>query len=230
MTNEKQIKSRILKIIVVAIILLTIGFLTFNQGTISFNNLIEKVYQAEGETLQLLDNSTGAVIPQNIELEYVAYNNVARNTAARYTAYDVSACELKSSNENVIMIVTKSTAWWIYTISQGEADLTLRNLEETIVYHVTVNASLTNITIINPSTGTAYPDSSIPANSTLQLGLVTQPEDAPTSGIIWSSSDPNVIEVDQTGLVTSHTQSGTPVIIKARNTRGDIYDTVTLER
>jgi hypothetical protein len=57
MTNEKLIKSRIIKIIVVALIILTIGFLSFNKGTISFNNLIERAYQAEGDTLQLLDNT-----------------------------------------------------------------------------------------------------------------------------------------------------------------------------
>ena len=57
MTNEKQIKSRIIKIIVVTLIILTIGFLSFNKGTISLNNLIKKAYQAEGDALELLDNA-----------------------------------------------------------------------------------------------------------------------------------------------------------------------------
>ena len=230
MTNEKLIKSRIIKILVVTLIILTIGFLSFNKGTISFNNLIERAYQAEGDTLQLLDNSSGNPMPSNIELEYVAYNDVARNYAARYKAADFSSCTLETNNSGVLFIDRKSTAWWIYTLSQGEADLILRNADSTVTYHVTVNASLTDIKIVNPTTNTEYPDNtSIPANSTLQLGLKTEPADAPTAGIIWSSSDTNIMEVDQTGLVTTHTQSNSPVTIKARNTKGDIYDTVILK-
>ena len=230
MTNEKLIKSRIIKIVVVTLIILTIGFLSFNKGTISFNNLIERAYQAEGDTLQLLDNSSGNPMPSNIELEYVAYNEVARNYAARYKAADFSSCKLESSDPNVLMIVTKSTAWWVYTIGQGDANLILSNSEGSVTYHVTVNASLTSIKIVNPVSNVEYPDNtSIPANSTLQLGLKTEPDDAPTAGIIWSSSDSNIMEVDQTGLVTTHTQANSPVTIKARNTKGDIYDTVLLK-
>ena len=230
MTNEKLIKSRIIKIVVVTLIILTIGFLSFNKGTISFNNLIERAYQAEGDTLELLDNASGTAMPSNIELEYVAYNEVARNYAARYKADNFGSCKLESSNSNVLLIIQKSTAWWVYTINQGEADLILSNGETSVSYHVTVNASLTNIKIVNPVSNTEYPDNtSLPANSTLQLGLKTEPADAPTAGIIWSSSDSNIMEVDQTGLVTTHTQSNSPVTIKARNTKGDIYDTVILK-
>lgn len=230
MTNEKLIKSRIIKIVVVTLIILTIGFLSFNKGTISFNNLIERAYQAEGDTLELLDNASGTAMPSNIELEYVAYNDVARNYAARYKAADFASCKLESSDPKVLMIVTKSTAWWVYTIGQGEANLILSNAEGSVTYHVTVNASLTSIKIVNPVSNVEYPDNtSLPANSTLQLGLKTEPADAPTSGIIWSSSDTSIMEVDQTGLVTTHTQSNSPVTIKARNTKGDIYDTVILK-
>ena len=230
MTNEKQIKSRIIKIIVVTLIILTIGFLSFNKGTISLNNLIKKAYQAEGDALELLDNASQTAMPSNIELEYVAYNNVARNYAARYTAADFSSCKLESSDSNVLLVIQKSTMWWIYTLDQGEADLVLSNLEGSVTYHVTINASLTSIKIVDPINNTEYPDNkSIPANSTLQLGLKTEPEDAPTTGIIWSSTDTSIMEVDQTGLVTTHTLANTPVTIKARNTKGDIFDTVTLK-
>ena len=231
MTNEKLIKSRIIKIVVVTLIILTIGFLSFNKGTISFNNLIERAYQAEGGPLQLTDLSSNP-LSSNIELEYVAHNGVAKNYAARYTAENFEDCELESSDTKVLQIqsLDSSKQWRIYTESQGEANLVLSSSEGTVTYHVTVNASLTSIKIVNPINNTEYSDNSfLPANSTLQLGLKTEPADAPTSGIMWSSSDTSIMEVDQTGLVTTHTQANSPVTIKARNTKGDIYDTVILK-
>ena len=228
MTNEKLIKSRVIKVIVVALILLTIGFLSFNQGSRSFETLMEKAYQADEEALELKDNATGNVLPSSFEIEYVAYNNIARNTAIKVSTADMASCELTTDNPSMFFINTKSTAWWIYTLDQGTANLILKRGTETKTYSVTVNASLTALTIVDPLSNAEYTDKTLPANTTVQLGLKTVPDGAPTASIQWSSSDPSVIEVDQTGLVTTHTKSGVDVTIRASNSRGDVFDTVTL--
>lgn len=228
MTNEKFIRSRIIKVIVVALILLTIGFLTFNKGSMSFNNLMEKAYQADEDALELKDSATGTAYPSSFEIEYVAYNNVARNTAMKVTAPDMASCELTTDNPNIFFINTKSTAWWIYTLDQGTASLILKRGTETKTYTVSVNASLTSLTIVDPTSNTEYPNKVLPANTTVQLGLKTVPDGAPTASIQWSSSDPSVIEVDSTGLITTHTKSGVDVTIRASNSRGDVFDTVVL--
>lgn len=228
MTNEKLIKSRVIKVIVVALILLTIGFLSFNQGSKSFETLMEKAYQADEEALELKDNATGNALPSSFEIEYVAYNNIARNTAIKVSTADMASCELTTDNPNMFFINTKSTAWWVYTLDQGTANLILKRGTETKTYSVTVNASLTELTIVDPLSNAEYPDKTLPANTTVQLGLKTVPDGAPTASIQWASSDPSVIEVDQTGLVTTHTKSGVDVTIRASNSRGDVFDTVTL--
>lgn len=228
MTNEKLIKSRVIKVIVVALILLTIGFLSFNQGSKSFDTLMEKAYQADEEALELKDNATGNVLPSSFEIEYVAYNNIARNTAIKVSTADMASCELTTDNPSIFFINTKSTAWWVYTLDQGTANLILKRGTETKTYSVTVNASLTSLTIVDPLSNAEYTDKTLPANTTVQLGLKTVPDGAPTASIQWSSSDPSVIEVDQTGLVTTHTKSGVDVTIRASNSRGDVFDTVTL--
>lgn len=58
-------------------------------------------------------------------------------------------------------------------------------------------------------------DTKVEVNGTLQLKATVLPEEASDKSIIWSSSNPEVANVDQTGLVTAFTPGTTLITVKS---------------
>ena len=60
----------------------------------------------------------------------------------------------------------------------------------------------------------------IPRNAMYQLTAVIEPENASDRTVIWSSSDPAVVSVDDSGCITAHTRG--KAVIKARSSSADV--------
>jgi uncharacterized protein YjdB len=80
---------------------------------------------------------------------------------------------------------------------------------------------VTGITINNPATA------EVAVGQTLQLAATVAPPEAENRTLTWSSSQPLVASVDQTGLVTVHLAPGTAYII-ATTVEGNFRDTCTV--
>lgn len=101
-----------------------------------------------------------------------------------------------------------------YSLADGEYDVIIYdNYDEVIsdVFTLVIGERPVNVSRILLDTTEA----SIEEGSTLQLVATVLPEDASDKSLIWSSSDPEIANVDQTGLVTAFTSGKTIITVKS---------------
>ena len=99
-----------------------------------------------------------------------------------------------SSDENV---VTVNADGRLNAVGKGTADITVTSQDGTLsdTCKVTVRVPVEEVRMYGQ-------ESEVRAGESIQFTADVQPEDAEVSDLVWSSSDPEIATVDQSGLVT----------------------------
>lgn len=134
-----------------------------------------------------------------------------------------------ATNKNIIWTVEDAT---VAEVGQ-DGLITAKSVGETVVTASTVDGSgLTancRVTVIpTPATSitlTVHGEIDLEINETVQLTAEVLPETATDKTVVWTSSNPSVATVTETGLVTA--VSGGETVITATNSAGQ-YDRVTI--
>jgi len=126
-----------------------------------------------GETIQL----TASVLPIDTTLQEVTWSSSSTSVA------------------------TVSASGLVTAVGAGTVAITARsidssNLFATCVVNVNATTSVTSI-VLSPSNAT------LNINTTAQLEFTVDPSDATNPAILWASSNPTIVEVSQSGILTA---------------------------
>lgn len=121
-----------------------------------------------------------------------------------------------SDNEDVAVV---SADGKIKGIKKGYALITASCGKVSASCIVTVKAKPSKVNIIEGDRGTIM----MIVGETLQLGINVEPVDADTDDILWESSDPEVVSVDQNGLVTALSEGGASITISYEDLSASVW-------
>lgn len=142
----------------------------------------------------------------------VTPDNAANKEVSWSVSGDTSAVELNKTKS------TSGESITVTAVSSGTATITATAGEQSAECQITVNVSVTGVTIKAPEGtqgGTSENPAIMTSGGTLQLMATVEPDNATNSDVTWSSNTPTVATVDSsTGLVTagSVTESKTVTI------------------
>ena len=128
----------------------------------------------------------------------------------------------ESSNTGVATVSsTENGKATVTAVSSGTATITATAGEQSAECQITVNVSVTGVTITaleGTQGGTTESPAALNVDGTLRLTATVEPSNATNKAVTWSSNDTNVAEVNDTGLVTA--KSAGKVTITATATDG----------
>ena len=124
-----------------------------------------------------------------------------------------------SSNNTGVATVSENGL--VTAVGGGTATITATAGEQSAECQITVNVSVTGVTITaleGTQGGTTESPAALNVDGTLRLTATVEPSNATNKAVTWSSNDTNVAEVNDTGLVTA--KSAGKVTITATATDG----------
>lgn len=132
-----------------------------------------------------------------------------------------------SSNESVVTVDNKGI---VKSLSEGEATISINinNSAFNKTLKAYVNKDYTNAEIIpSPTTITLNKESSkIKVGGSVKLNYTVVPTEARNSHLTWTSSDPSVLTVDNTGMITAVKEGKTTLKVESLN---GISDSLEIE-
>ncbi len=101
---------------------------------------------------------------------------------------------------------------------EGTADITARVGEKTAVCKVTVKTELVDSIVLAESVSISPTEKTIKVDETVQLEATVLPENVSNNTCTWTSSDPDIAEVDASGLVTGKTEGKVTITATTNDT------------
>ncbi|MBP3940224.1 MAG: Ig-like domain-containing protein, partial [Christensenellaceae bacterium] len=131
-----------------------------------------------------------------VELIYEEMNiEAGSDVRLDYRSNDMASVKFSSSDENVARV---SADGYLSAIGEGECEITAEAGESKAVCRVTVYSKVVKALAFAETTDRLL------LGESFALSALTTPTDAKHDGITYSSSDPDVISVDETGMATAN--------------------------
>ena len=190
-----------LRKISIAIVVIGVALCALAGISVNLNPMVEKVSFTETEKTLTINTSH--------KLNFYTYPENARLSA--------SGLEWSSSDTNVAVVDKYGN---VDAVGVGTVTIKAKYKTNTIECAITVNPVF--VSHLNVS----YPYSIIHPAETMQIAAIVKPDNATYKQLTWSSSNPEVATVSNTGLVTGVAEGETLVTINAAN---DVTETLVVK-
>ncbi len=158
----------------------------------------------------------------NLELEALTLNvGASEKLILNITPEDASDRDVVWSSSD-LNVVTVDEDGILNAVSKGEATITVKTVNDS-------HSDSILITVLQPAAGVKINESltSLEIDEVFQLSAKVLPEDASNQTLIWSSSHPNVIQVDDEGNLSAISKGIATITVLIEGT--DFKDEITIE-